>query len=385
MIYLDNAATTFVHQGVLEAMLPYLTQACGNPGAQHGAGRAARYAVDEAREDVAGCLGCKPGEVVFTSGGSEADNQALRTAAVWGRAHGRTRFVSSEIEHPAVLRTLEQLGREGFQVTLVAPNAQGVVEAASIEAAMGDDVCMTSLMAVNNEVGTVQPFERAAAIAHAHGALFHTDAVQATGHIVLDAAAMGIDMLSLSAHKFHGPKGVGALVCRDTAFGEPLSPVSLILGGGQERGRRAGTENVPGIVGMAAALKEAVTDLPRYQEQTAHLRDMLQESLAQIEGAHVLAGDVARIAGTLGVCFEGIDRQALVAALDRKEICASAGPACSSGATQASPTLTAMGVPAQLARGQVRLSLSIDTTSDEVQTASQTIADTVARLRQLAS
>ena len=321
---------------------------------------------------------------MFTSGGSEADNQALRTAAAWGRAHGRTRIVSSQIEHPAILNTLSELMIEGFDVTLLAPTGEGVVRAEDIEAAMGPDVCAVSLMAVNNEVGTVQPFEEAARLAHAAGALFHTDTVQAAGHIALDADAMGIDMLSVSAHKFHGPKGVGLLMCRSQAFGEPLAPVSLILGGGQERGRRAGTENVPGIVGLAAALKEANRDLPRYQAEVGALRDRLQTRLAGIPGAHVLGGRAPRIAGTLGMCFEGVDRQALVAALDRKGICAAGGSACASGATHPSPVLTAMGVDPALARGQLRLSLSVDTTAAEVDEAARAIEETVAHLRSLA-
>lgn len=384
MIYLDNAATTFVHPEVLQAMLPYLTQACGNPGAQHAAGRAARYALDEAREDVASELGCAPGEVVFTSGGSEADNQALRTAAAWGLAHGRRRIVASQIEHPAVLNTVAQLAEEGFEATLVTPDAEGVVSAEIVAAALGPDVCLVSLMAANNEVGTVQPVEQAARLAHEAGALFHTDAVQAAGHIPLDVAGMGIDLLSASGHKFHGPKGAGLLVCRSQAFGDALSPARLIYGGSQERGWRAGTENVAGIVGMAAALKEAGRDLPRYQEEVAHLRDRLQGALAEIEGAHVLAAHAPRIAGTLGMCFEGVDRQALVAALDRKGVCAAAGPACSSGAARPSPVLAAMGVQPELARGQLRLSLSVDTTPDEVDEAARAIRDTVARLRALA-
>ncbi len=384
MIYLDNAATTFVHKSVLEAMLPYLTDVCANPGGQHAAGRAARYAVDEAREDVADCLGCRPSEVIFTSGGSEADNQALRTAAAWGRAHGRMRFVSSQIEHPAVLKTLDALKAEGFEVTLVAPDERGVVRVEDIEAAMGTDVCALSLMAVNNEVGTIQPFEQAAQLAHEAGALFHTDTVQAAGHIALDAAVMGIDMLSISAHKFHGPKGVGLFMCRSVALGEALTPAKLILGGGQERGWRAGTENVPGIVGLAAALKEADRDLPRYQEEVATLRDRLQERIAAIPGARVLGEHAPRIAGTLGMCFEGVDRQALVAALDRKGICAAGGSACASGATHPSPVLCAMGIDPALARGQLRLSLSIDTTQAEVDEAARAIEDTVAHLRSLA-
>ena len=384
MIYLDNAATTYVHPAVLEAMLPYLSDVCANPGAQHSAGRAARYAVDEAREDVAGELGCKPSEVVFTSGGSEADNQALRTAAAWGQAHSRTRIVSSQIEHPAILNTLSELMIEGFSVTLLAPSAEGVVSVEDIAQAMGPDVCAVSLMAVNNEIGTVQPFQEAARLAHEAGALFHTDAVQGAGHVAIDVGAMGIDMLSVSAHKFHGPKGVGLLACRNRAFDEPLAPVSLILGGGQERGHRAGTENVPGIVGLAAALKEANRDLPRYQEEVGALRDLLQRELSSIEGAHVLGEHAPRIAGTLGMCFEGVDRQALVATLDRKGVCAAGGSACESGATHPSPVLTAMGIAPELARGQLRMSLSVDTTAEEIATAVQAIKDTVAHLRALA-
>lgn len=384
MIYLDNAATTYVHPSVLEAMLPYLGDVCANPGAQHSAGQAARHAVDEARQSVADELGCKPDEVIFTSGGSEADNQALRTAAAWGRAHGRTRIVSSQIEHPAVLNTLTELMMEGFDVTLLAPTAEGVVTVEDIAQAMGPDVCAVSLMAVNNEVGTVQPFQEAARLAHEAGALFHTDAVQGAGHIPLDVDAMGVDMLSVSAHKFHGPKGVGLLVCREQALGEELVPASLILGGGQERGRRAGTENVPGIVGLAAALREANRDLPRYQGEVGDLRDMLQRELLKIEGSHVLGAHALRIAGTLGVCFEGVDRRDLVAELDRMGVCAAGGAACEAGATRPSPVLTAMGIFPNLARGQLRLSLCVDTTADEVAQAAQAIANAVAHLREQA-
>lgn len=383
MIYADNAATTAVHRSVLDAMLPFFTQTYGNAGAQHAAGRAAREALDDARATVARCLGCAPREVIFTGGGSEADNQALRTAAAWGRARGRMHLVSSAFEHPAVLRTLEDLMCEGFEVTLVDPTPAGIVEAPAVEAALRDDTCLVSVMAVNNEVGTVQPVAAIAKAAHTRGALFHTDAVQGAGRVPLDMTDMGIDMLSLSAHKFHGPKGVGALLCRAEALGGPLIPFSLVLGGGQERGHRAGTENVAGIVGLAAALREACSDLDENAARTVRLRDRLIAGLAAVPGAHLMGDPVRRNAGTVNMCFEGVHREALLALLDRAGICASAGSACEAGAVSISPVLRAMGVPTEIAAGALRLSLCADNTAEEVDAIVAAVHTAVAHLHEV--
>ncbi len=385
MIYLDNAATTAVHSSVVAAIVPCYTDAYGNPGARHSAGRAARTVVDDARVAVAGCLGCPPEGVIFTASGSEADNQALRTGVAWGESQGRTRIVSTSIEHPAILQTLTELLVEGYSVTLVDPNEQGYVSPESIEAVLGPDVCLVSVMTVNNEVGTVQPVEAIAAAAHRAGALFHTDAVQAMGHVPVRMDEMGIDLLSLSAHKFHGPKGVGALAFNPEAFtGTPGLPVPVVFGGGQEHGHRAGTENVPGIAGLACALREAVDDLPRYTSYVGELRDLLEEGLADIPGAFVAGANAMRSPGTLCVCFEGIDRHELVSELDRMGVCASAGAACESGVRSASPVLTAMGVPERIADGQLRLSPCLDTPRADVVTAVAAIREAVAALRERA-
>lgn len=378
MIYLDNAATTYVHPAVLEAMLPYLSDVCANPGAQHSAGRAARYAVDEAREDVAGELGCKPSEVVFTSGGSEADNQALRTAAAWGQAHGRTRIVSSQIEHPAILNTLSELMIEGFSVTLLAPSTEGVVSAEDIAQAMGPDVCAVSLMAVNNEIGTVQPFQEAARLAHEAGALFHTDAVQGAGHVAIDIEAMGIDMLSVSAHKFHGPKGVGALYLR-----RGIAIPNLLDGGGQERGHRAGTENVASIVGLGRAIELACDPaaIARKREHLTPLRDRIIAAALELPHTRLNGDPVKRLPGTINLSFEGVEGESLLLMLDLNGIAASSGSACTSGSLDPSHVLLALGLTHDVAHGSLRLSLAEDITEEEVDYIIETIPTVVARLR----
>lgn len=381
MIYLDNAATTSVHPSVVEVMVPCYTEVFGNPGARHRAGRAAHEAVQVARTTVAACLDCSPKGVIFTASGSEADNQALRTGVAWGAPRCRTRIVSSTIEHPAILQTLTELLVEGYSVTLVDPDNQGVVHPEGVEAVMGPDVCLVSIMTVNNEVGTVQPIEALASVAHAHGALFHTDAVQAVGHVPVALRAMGIDLASLSAHKFHGPKGSGALLYSPDALGSSALPTSVVFGGGQEGGHRAGTENVPGIVGLAAALQAAIDDLPRYTAQVGRLRSKLEEGIGSLPGAHIMGAQALRSPGTLCVCFEDIDRHDLVASLDCRGVCASAGAACESGVRSASPVLTAMGVPSSLANGQLRLSPSLDTTEEEIATALSALDDALAALR----
>jgi cysteine desulfurase len=383
MIYADNAATTAVHQSVLAAMIPLFAQnGYANPSSQHAAGREARTVEDSARKTVADGLGCSPREVIFTASGSEADNQALRTAAAWGRKRGRMHIVSSAFEHPAILRTLEALASEGFETTLVSPTPEGIIEPEAVRQAVRPrQTCLVSVMTVNNEIGTIQPIPQIAAVAHEAGALCHTDAVQAVGHVPVNMVDMGVDMLSLSAHKFHGPKGIGALLCRETAFGEALSVVPLVLGGGQERGRRAGTENVPGIAGLAEALAESLDHLDENARCTQALRDRLIEGLCAIEGSHLMGDRTRRNPGTVNVCFEGVNREALLALLDERGICASAGSACESGAVSISPVLRAMGVPAEIAAGALRLSICEDNTAEEVEQIIAAVSECVASVR----
>ncbi len=376
MIYLDNAATTHMHESVLDHMMLYLCGQFGNPGSVHAAGRAALHAVMNARASVSRCLGCASRQVTFTSGGTESDNQAIATAAEFGRKTGRMRMVASSIEHPAVLRALDWQKQHGFQITLVDPDSSGVVHPAAIEAALGDDVCLVSVMAANNETGALQPIGELAGIAHAAGALFHTDAVQAAGHIPLNCESDGVDLLSISAHKFHGPKGVGALVCRTREGAEPI-----IFGGGQERGRRSGTENVAGIVGLAVALEEACESMGENAPRMRSLRDALESSLAEIEGAFAVASEAPRVPGILNVCFEGLDHQAILPLLDARGVCASAGSACSAGAVQVSHVLRAMGVSESLANGSVRFSLSADTTQEDVNVAAAAMQEIAATLK----
>lgn len=376
MIYADNAATTALHPTALQAMLPYLGAVPGNPGSLHAAGYRAAQAVATARECIARNLGCTPREVYFTSGGSEANNQALLSAVAWGRPRNRLHLVSTTFEHPSVLRTLEFLESRGVSVTLVDPDHDGIVSPRDIEEALRFDTCAVSVMAVNNEVGTIQPIRDVASLCRKHGVLFHTDAVQAVGHIPVDVGHEGIDLLSLSAHKFHGPQGSGALVCR-----ADLRPVSLIHGGGQERGSRAGTENVPGIVGLAAALDEACDSL---QEDAAYLFDLagrLRAGLGAIPAAQGIGDPRRCVPGIVSVCFEGVERESLLALLDRDGICASAGSACSAGALERSHVLRSMGVADDLARGALRLSLCRDNTVAEVDAIVHAVSGIVAKLR----
>lgn len=376
MMYLDNAATTALHESVLERMLPYFGVDFGNPGSVHAAGRTALHAVMDARATVAECLGCTPRQIVFTSGGTEADNQALATGAEFGRRAHRMRMVASSIEHPAVLRALDYWEAQGFTITLVNPDETGVVSARAIEAVLDDDVCLVSVMSANNETGVLQPISEIAQAAHAAGALFHTDAVQAAGHVRLNAETSGIDMLSISAHKFHGPKGVGALVCRTREGAEPI-----IFGGGQERGRRSGTENVPGIVGLATALEEACETMEEDANRIRRLRDCLETRLGQIEGAYVVGKAAPRVPGISYVCFGGFNHQALIPLLDARGVCASAGSACSAGAVKISHVLRAMGVSESLAKGSVRFSLSADTTQEDVDAAAAAMHEIAATLK----
>lgn len=379
MIYLDNAATTAVSRPVLDAMMPYFTQTFGNPNSVHEAGSQADWAVTQARARMAKALNCAPRQVEFTSGGTESDNQALLTVAVRGAQAGKRHIVSSAIEHPAVLRMLEQLQAHGFAVTLVSPNAEGVVSAESLEAAIRPDTCLVSLMWVNNEVGSVQPVAEAARLCRERGILFHTDAVQAAGVLPLDCRALDADLISLSAHKFHGPKGVGALVVRDS-----LEPASLLVGGEQERGHRAGTLNVPGIVGMSVALQQAQERCVQNAARMRGLRTRLIDGLAALGDVRVLgSNDPQRVApGIVCACFKDLDRETLLVLLDQAGICASAGSACSAGAVEPSHVLQAMRVPREWARGAIRFSLGTGNTEQEIDETLAELERIVSRLRE---
>lgn len=379
MIYLDNAATTAVSRPVLDAMLPYFTQTFGNPNSVHEAGSQADWAVTQARAHMAKALNCAPRQVEFTSGGTESDNQALLTGAVRGAQAGKRHIVSSAIEHPAVLRMLERLQAHGFAVTLVSSNAEGVVSTESLEAAIRPDTCLVSLMWVNNEVGSVQPVAEAARLCRERGILFHTDAVQAAGALSLDCRALDADLISLSAHKFHGPKGVGALVVRDS-----LEPASLLVGGEQERGHRAGTLNVPGIVGMSVALQQAQERCAQNAARMRGLRTRLIDGLAALGDVRVLgSNDPQRVApGIVCACFKDLDRETLLVLLDQAGICASAGSACSAGAVEPSHVLQAMRVPREWARGAIRFSLGTGNTEQEIDETLAELERIVSRLRE---
>ena len=377
-IYADNAATTRVLPKVLEAMLPYFTQQYGNPSSTYPLGQEASRALISSRETIAGLLGCHPSEITFTSGGSEADNQILRTAAAWGRKHGRTHLISSTIEHHAVLHTLDALQTEGFTVTLLPTNREGQVEPDTLEQALTPKTALVSIMAANNETGAIQPIAKLAALAHARGALFHTDAVQALGHIPLTLKDTDIDFLSGSAHKFHGPKGVGLLFAR-----RDIELESLIFGGEQERGKRAGTENVPGIVGMAAALEEAVRNLDTNASRMSAARDALEQQLLALPDTRVHSGKVPRLPGHLNLAFAGVPTEALLPILGMAGICVSAGSACASGSPEPSHVLLALGCTPEEARCSLRFSLGDDITQEQVEWMAATVIREVRRLRQL--
>lgn len=352
-VYADNAATTRLSETALAAMLPCLREQYGNPSSLHAAGQAASGVLVRARETMARLLGCAPHELVFTSGGSESDNQALLSAAALGAAQGRRHIVSTAFEHHAVLHTLNRLRARGFDVTLLPVHEDGVVTAADIAAALRPDTCLVSVMYANNEIGTIQPADEIGALCRARGVLFHTDAVQAAGHLPIDLAAQPIDLLSLSAHKFHGPKGVGLLYVRR---GVQLTP--LIDGGAQERGLRAGTENVPGIAAMAAALEDACAHMEENRAKVTALRDKLIAGLSQIPHSALNGDPVNRLPGNVSFCFEGIEGESLLLLLDDAGICASSGSACTSGSLDPSHVLLAIGRPHEVAHGSLRLSLS---------------------------
>ena len=378
MIYADNAATTRLSATALAAMLPHLTEQYGNPSSLYTLGQTAATALAQARETVARCLHCRPEEIVFTSGGSEADNQAILSAARWGKRQGKTHIISTAFEHHAVLHTLQKLEKEGFTVTLLDVHADGRITPQQVEAAITQDTCLVTVMYANNEIGTIQPIGEIGAICRARKVPFHTDAVQAAGHLAIDVGAEQIDMLSLSAHKFHGPKGVGALYVRK---GVPLLP--LIEGGAQERRKRAGTENVAGIVGLAAALQTACDHLEANAAKVTALRDKLIDGLAAIPHVALNGDRDHRLPGNVNVCFEGIEGESLLLLLDDRGICASSGSACTSGALDPSHVLLAIGRPHEVAHGSLRLSLCEENTEAEVDTMLREIPKVVEYLRNM--
>ena len=377
-IYADNAATTKMSQAAIRAMLPYLDGIYGNPSSLHSAGQAAREALEEARAVMARGLGCEPREITFTSGGSEADTQAIRSAAWLGARKGKKHIVSTAFEHHAVLHTLEALEKEGFAVTLLDVHGDGLITAEEVAAAIRPDTCLVTVMYANNEVGTVEPIAEIGALCREKGILFHTDAVQAAGHLPIDVVKEHIDLLSLSAHKFHGPKGAGVLFARK---GIPLQ--NLFYGGAQERGRRPGTENLPAIVGMAAAFEEALAGMEARRAQVTALRDRLMEGLGQIPHSLLNGHPVQRLPGNVSFCFEGIEGESLLLLLDDKGVEASSGSACTSGSLDPSHVLLALGRPHEIAHGSLRLTLSHENTEEEVEHIIRSVTEVVAYLRSI--
>ncbi len=361
-VYMDNAATTRVSDTAVRAMLPCFQNLYGNPSSLHTIGQEAAKALLSARETVAACLGCSFKEITFTSGGSEADNQAIISAARIGARKGKKHILSTAFEHHAVLHTLRRLEKEGFEIELLDVGSMGTVTAEQVAKAIRPDTALVTIMYANNEIGSVMPIAEIGAVCREKGVLFHTDAVQAAGHLHINVREQNIDMLSLSGHKFHGPKGVGVLYTRQ---GIPLT--NIIEGGAQERGKRAGTENIPGIVGMAAALREACDRIDETTEKVTALRDKLIAGLSQIPHS-VLNGDpVHRLPGNVNLCFEGIEGESLLLLLDQKGICASSGSACTSGSLDPSHVLLAIGRPHEVAHGSLRLSLCEDNSPEEVE------------------
>lgn len=375
-IYADNAATTKMSRTAIDAMIPYMEEIYGNPSSLYEIGQRAKEALEEARTEVAAVINAEPREIYFTSGGSEADNQALRSAAEIGKRKGKKHIISTAFEHHAILHTLNRLEKEGFEITLLPVHEDGLVVPQELEAAIREDTCLVTIMTANNEIGTIQPIAEIGAICKKHGVLFHTDAVQAVGHLPIDVKASQIDMLSASAHKFHGPKGTGFLYVRR---GVPLT--NLIEGGAQEKGKRAGTENIPGIMSMTAALKEAVAGIEKNSAHQAALRDRLIAGLKEIPHSALNGDAVKRLPGNVNFCFEGIEGESLLLLLDDKGISASSGSACTSGSLDPSHVLLAIGRVHDVAHGSLRLSLGEEITEEEVDYIIQSVREVVEYLR----
>lgn len=361
MIYADNAATTKMSRRAIEAMLPYMADNFANPSSLHSAGQRAKDALEASREAIADCIGASPKEIYFTSGGSEADNQAILSAAAIGAKKGKKHIISTAFEHHAVIHTLEKLEKQGFEVELLDVHSYGNISAEQVAAAIREDTCLVSIMYANNEIGSVLPIADIGRVCRERGVIFHTDAVQAAGHLKINVAEEKIDMLSLSAHKFHGPKGIGVLYCRR---GIPLT--NLIEGGAQERGKRAGTENLPAIAGMAAALSDACENLEKNAAKVSALRDRLIVGLSKIPHSALNGDPVNRLPGNVSFCFEGIEGESLLLLLDEVGIEASSGSACTSGSLDPSHVLLAIGRPHEVAHGSLRLSLSEENTDEDV-------------------
>lgn len=377
-IYVDNAATTKTSRTAIDAMLPYFDKIYGNPSSLHSVGQAAADALRKAREEAAEVLGCEPSEITFTSGGSEADNQALVSAAAIGARKGKKHIISTAFEHHAVLHTLKKLEKEGFEVTLLDVHENGMVSAQQVADAIREDTCLVTVMYANNEIGSIQPIAEIGAVCREKGVIFHTDAVQAVGHIHINVKEENIDMLSLSAHKFHGPKGVGLLYAR-----RGIRLTNIIEGGAQERGKRAGTDNIPGIVGMVAALKEANANIDANAAKVSALRDRLIAGLEKIPHSALNGDRTRRLPGNVSFCFEGIEGESLLLLLDAKGICASSGSACTSGSLDPSHVLLAIGRPHEVAHGSLRLTLSEENTQEEVDYIIEETTKVVKYLREL--
>ena len=375
-IYADNAATTKISQTAMKAMISAMENSYGNPTSIHQIGMAANDALQTAREQIARCLGCMPKEIFFTSGGTESDNQAIVSAAMLGAKKNKRHIISTAFEHHAVLHTLRRLKEQGFEIQLLDVGAEGNITAAQVEEAIRPDTCLVTVMFANNEIGSVLPIAEIGEACRAHGVLFHTDAVQAAGHIPVNVKKQNIDMLSLSAHKFHGPRGIGALYVK-----RGIELTSLMEGGGQERGKRPGTENLPAIMGMAAALKEECTLMEQNEAKVTAMRDRLIQGLSQIPYSILNGSREKRLPGNVNFCFEGVSGESLLLLLDSRGICASSGSACASGALDPSHVLLSLGLAPEIAQGSLRISLDISNTEEEIDYMLEVIPQVVEQLR----
>ena len=377
-VYADNAATTSVSKKVVEAMLPYMTEHFGNPSSLYGIGQTAASAVRTARQQVAAALGADEKEIFFTSGGSEADNWAIKGAAALGAKKGKKHLITTKFEHHAVLHTMAALEKEGFKVTYLDVYENGIVKVEDVEKAITDETCLVTIMYANNEIGTIQPIAEIGKLCHDKGVLFHTDAVQAVGHVNIDVKEQNIDMLSLSGHKFHAVKGIGALYCK-----KGLRLPNLIEGGSQESGRRAGTENVPGIVGLGVAITEMVENLEENYKKTKELRDRLFEGASKISHSRINGDKEQRLPGNFSMCFEGVEGESLLLMLDMNGICASSGSACTSGSLDPSHVLLSIGLKHEVAHGSLRLSLNEHNTVEDVDYILEVLPRIIERLRDM--
>ena len=375
-IYADNAATTKISQTAMKAMISAMENSYGNPSSIHQIGMSANDALQTAREQIARCLGCMPKEIFFTSGGTESDNQAIVSAAMLGAKQNKRHIISTAFEHHAVLHTLRRLKEQGFEIQLLDVGAEGNITAAQVEDAIRPDTCLVTVMFANNEIGSVLPIAEIGEVCRAHGVLFHTDAVQAAGHIPVNVKKQNIDMLSLSAHKFHGPRGIGALYVK-----RGIELTSLMEGGGQERGKRPGTENLPAIMGMAAALKEECTLMEQNEAKVTAMRDRLIQGLSQIPYSILNGSREKRLPGNVNFCFEGVSGESLLLLLDSRGICASSGSACASGALDPSHVLLSLGLAPEIAQGSLRISLDISNTEEEIDYMLEVIPQVVEQLR----